>query len=84
MRRLQFVTLLLLSFCFIAELSAAEEVSRCNVIPKISSNPVQSEIKFKILKDNEEINILSDIEVAIKTACQMQKNNECFYSSACK
>jgi hypothetical protein len=84
MKRFQFGALLILIFCFLVEIKASEEVSKCNVIPQVTTTADGGEIKFRIVKDQTDLNVLDNIEAAINVACNMQKNNECFYSSECK
>ena len=84
MKRLQFMALAIFCFSFFAEIKASEEISKCNVVPKINTALEAGEISFRIMKDNKELNSLNDIDLAIKVACHMQKNGECFYSSECQ
>lgn len=84
MKRLQFLALAIFCFSFFAEIKASEEISKCNVVPKINTSVEGGEISFRVMKDNREQNVLNDIDLAIKVACHMQQNGECYYSSECQ
>ena len=84
MKRLQFLAVAIFCFSFFAEIKASEDISKCNVVPNINMSVDGGEISFRIMKDNLELNVLNDIDLAIKVACHMQQNGECFYSSECQ
>jgi hypothetical protein len=84
MKRLQFMAIAMLFFSFFVEIKASEEISKCNVVPNINTSVEDGEISFRIMKDNREQNVLNDIDLAIKVACHMQQNGECYYSSECQ
>jgi hypothetical protein len=84
MKRLQFIALVILSFCFLVETKATEEIARCNVLPVISADIENQDIRFSVTMDREELNTFDNLELAMQVACGLQKNNECFYSSECR